>query len=142
MPQFDLANATLNNSFIDNVMYPDEGFVPYIYDDKYPLIVSETLVNSLGVGSDLYDSTNNAKGVYYHHEDPYNETQFTSGSKLYKIRDNYRSSNTGISVLEYLTILLFMELLMYIDCRYKATIIHMVCLLTNSFLLFIQMVLK
>lgn len=97
MPQFDLANATLNNSFIDNVMYPDEGFVPYIYDDKYPLIVSETLANSLGVGSDLYDSTNNAKGVYYHHEDPYNETQFTSGSKLYKIRDNYRSSNTGIS---------------------------------------------
>ena len=39
MPQFDLANASVSASFVDNIMYPDEGFVPYIYDDKYPVIL-------------------------------------------------------------------------------------------------------
>tara|TARA_B100000029_G_scaffold3990_1_gene4731 strand:+ start:1085 stop:5209 length:4125 start_codon:yes stop_codon:yes gene_type:complete len=97
MPQFDLENATLNNSFIDNIMYPDEGFVPFIYDDKYPIIVSKTLANGLGVEDDLYDSTHSANGVWYHHEDPYNSTQFTDGPKLNQIRDNYKSANTGVS---------------------------------------------
>ena len=97
MPQFDLANATVDNSFIDNVMYPDEGFVPYIYDDKYPLVISKATAEALDIDDDLFDSTNNANGVYYHRLDPHNSTQFSTGSRLYQIRQNYRSSNTGVS---------------------------------------------
>ncbi len=99
MPQFDLANATVGNTFIDNLIYPDEGFVPYVYDDKYPLVISKSLAEGLKPPMDdkLHNSTHNAKGVWYHHEDPYNETQFTNGSKEYQRRVNYLSSNTGVS---------------------------------------------
>ena len=57
MPQFYLANATVTSSFVDNVMYPDEGFVPYIYDDKYPVILGEKQAETLGVKDDLHDPT-------------------------------------------------------------------------------------
>ena len=97
MPQFDLANATVTSSFVDNVMYPDEGFVPYIYDDKYPVILGEKQAETLGLKDDLHDSTYDANGVYYYFLDPFNSTEQTNGSRLYKIRQNYKSSNTGIS---------------------------------------------
>jgi hypothetical protein len=97
MPQFDLANASVSASFVDNIMYPDEGFVPYIYDDKYPVIIGESQADTLGLKDDLHDATYDANGVYYHFLDPFNTTQFTNGSRLYKIRQNYKSSNTGVS---------------------------------------------
>ena len=97
MPQFDLANASVSASFVDNIMYPDEGFVPYIYDDKYPAIIGEVQAQTLGIKDDLHDPTYDANGVYYWHLDPYNTSEFTNGSRLYQRRENYKSSNTGIS---------------------------------------------
>ena len=99
MPQFDLENATVDNNFIDTMIYPDEGFVPYIYDDKYPLVLSKDLASKMTPPLDdkLFDSTYNAKGVYYHHDDPINTSEFTVGSDEYKKRANYLSSNTGVS---------------------------------------------
>lgn len=103
MPQFDLANATLGNAFVDNVMYPDEGFVPYIYDDGYPLIIDETKARELGVYDDLFDSVyscrigSSPRAAYYFAEDPYNASEQPNGSVLYKRRQNYLSSNTGVS---------------------------------------------
>ena len=64
MPQFDLANATVDNSFIDNVMYPDEGFVPYIYDDKYPLVISKATAEALSIDDDLFDPSSEYFPLY------------------------------------------------------------------------------
>ena len=99
MPQFDLANATVDANFIDTMIYPDEGFVPYIYDDRYPLVITKETAEGMSPPMDdkLFDSTNSAKGIWYHKEDAYNTSDFTVGSDEYKRFKNYRHSNTGVS---------------------------------------------
>ena len=57
MPQFNLSSATISTNFIDDLLYPIVGYVPWVYDDAYPNILNNKDVREkLGVDDLLVDA--------------------------------------------------------------------------------------
>ena len=96
MPQFDLANATISSTMVDTILYDLVGFVPFVYDDMYPGIITHQEVREeLDLDSVLVDPSGNKLSSFYFHNDDVNSTKYTTGNIFYKRQQNYSHTNFG-----------------------------------------------
>ena len=94
MPQFNLSSATISTTFIDDLLYPVVGYVPWVYDDAYPHIINNKDVRTeLGIDSLLVDPSGNDINTFYAHNEPINTSSYTTGNIFYKRQQNYAHSN-------------------------------------------------
>ena len=60
MPQFNLSSATISTTFIEDVLYPFTGYVPFVYDDMYPSLMTDKQVREdVSLISSLTDPNGN-----------------------------------------------------------------------------------
>ena len=96
MPQFNLSSATISANFIDDLLYPVVGYVPWVYDDAYPNILnSKDVRDSLGVDDLLVDASSNDIHTFYAYNEPINTSSYTTGNIFFKRYQNYLHSNMG-----------------------------------------------
>ena len=89
MPQFNLSSATISTTFIDDLLYPVVGYVPWVYDDAYPHIINNKDVRTeLGIDSLLVDPSGNDINTFYAHNEPINTSSYTTGNIFYKRQIN------------------------------------------------------
>jgi len=94
MPQFNLSSATISATFIDDLLYPVVGYVPWVYDDAYPHIINNKDVRTeLGIDTLLVDPSGNDINTFYAHNEPINTSSYTTGNIFYKRQQNYAHSN-------------------------------------------------
>ena len=94
MPQFNLSSATISTNFIDDLLYPIVGYVPWVYDDAYPNILNNKDVREkLGVDDLLVDASNNDINTFYSYNEPINTNTYTTGNIFFKRQQNYLHSN-------------------------------------------------
>lgn len=85
MPQFNLSSATISTNFIDDLLYPIVGYVPWVYDDAYPNILNNKDVREkLGVDDLLVDASNNDINTFYSYNEPINTNTYTTGNIFLK----------------------------------------------------------
>ena len=96
MPQFNLSSATISANFIDDLLYPVVGYVPWVYDDAYPNILnSKDVRDNLGVDNLLVDTSGNDIHTFYAYNEPINTSSYTTGNIFFKRYQNYLHSNMG-----------------------------------------------
>ena len=94
MPQFNLSSATISTTFIDDLLYPVVGYVPWVYDDAYPHIINNKDVRTqLGIDTLLVNPSGNDINTFYAHNEPINTSSYTTGNIFYKRQQNYAHSN-------------------------------------------------
>ncbi len=94
MPQFNVSSATISNTFIDDILYPVVGYVPWVYDDAYPHIINNKDVRTdLGLDDLLVDASNNDINTFYAYNEPINTSAYTTGNIFFKRQQNYAHSN-------------------------------------------------
>ena len=96
MPQFDLANATISSTMVDDILYPLVGYVPFVYDDLYPTIITHHETREdLEIDDILVDAAGNKISAFYFYNDPINSSSYTTGNVFYKREQNYSHTNFG-----------------------------------------------
>jgi len=94
MPQFNLSSATISTNFVDDLLYPIVGYVPWVYDDTYPHILNNKDVREkLGVDDLLVDASGNDINTFYAYNEPINTSSYTTGNVFFKRQQNYLHSN-------------------------------------------------
>ena len=94
MPQFNISSATISSTFIDDILYPVVGYVPWVYDDAYPHIINNKDVRTdLGLDDLLVDASNNDINTFYAYNEPINTSAYTTGNIFFKRQQNYAHSN-------------------------------------------------
>ena len=96
MPQFNLSSATISTTFIEDILYPFTGYVPFVYDDMYPSLMTDKQVREdASLTSSLTDPSGNVFTHWYYENEPYNTSVYNSGNVFYKRYQNYKHSNFG-----------------------------------------------
>ena len=96
MPQFNLSSATISTTFIEDILYPFTGYVPFVYDDMYPSLMTDKQVREdASLTSSLTDPSGNVFTHWYYETEPYNTSVYNSGNVFYKRYQNYKHSNFG-----------------------------------------------
>ena len=96
MAQFNLSSATISTNFIDDILYPFTGYVPFVYDDSYPSQMTNADVRADSeLATHLTDPSGNIFTAWYYEDDVYNTSSYSTGNIFFKRKENYKHSNFG-----------------------------------------------